>query len=58
MSIGLLFWLLVVLWFVFGLYWNSGDIRAGNFGVFGGNLLLFILIFLLGWKTFGFIIQG
>ena len=57
-SIGLLFWLLMVLWLVFGLYWNSSDLKVGNFGVLGGNLLLFILLFLLGWKSFGFIIQG
>jgi hypothetical protein len=58
MSIGFVFWLLMILWLLFGLYWNRGDIRGGNYGIMGGNLLLFILLFLLGWRTFGFIIQG
>jgi hypothetical protein len=59
MSIGFLFWLLMILWLLFGLYWHwpVEPGRAG-FGVLGGNLLLFILLFLLGWKVFGFVIQG
>jgi hypothetical protein len=58
MTIGMLFWILMVIWFIFGLYWNRADLAAGSYGVFGGNLLLFILLFLLGWKVFGFVIQG
>jgi hypothetical protein len=58
MSIGLLFWILMILWFLFGLYWNSAEFKAGNFGFFGGNLLLFILLFLIGWRVFGFVIQN
>jgi hypothetical protein len=58
MPIGLLFWLLVVLWFLFGLYWNGNEFRSGNYGPLGGNLLLFILIFLLGWRCFGFILTN
>ncbi len=58
MSIGMIFWLLMILWLLFGLYWNRGDVATGNFGVLGGNLLLFVLLFLLGWKCFGFIVQG
>lgn len=58
MPIGLLFWLIMILWFVFGLYVNRTDLRGGNYGPAGGNLLLFILLFLLGWHSFGFVIQG
>ena len=58
MTIGFLFWVLMILWLVFGLYWNRGDIRGGNYGLLGGNLLMFTLLFLLGWKMFGFPIQG
>jgi hypothetical protein len=47
----------MILWLLFGLYSNRGDIRGGNYGILGGNLLLFILLFLLGWKAFGFIIH-
>ncbi len=58
MTIGFLFWLLMLLWLLFGLYMNRPAIAGGNYGILGGNLLLFILLFLLGWRVFGFIIQG
>lgn len=58
MSIGLIFWILMLLWLVLGLYWNRTDLAGGNFAPFGGNLLFFILLFLLGWRVFGFIVQG
>jgi hypothetical protein len=58
MTIDFLFWLLMILWLLFGLYWNRTSIQGGNYGIVGGNLLLWILLALLGWKTFGFIIQS
>jgi hypothetical protein len=61
MTIGFLFWLLMILWVLFGLYLNwpaKGSNEPRAFGPVGGNLLLFILLFLLGWKAFGFVIQG
>jgi uncharacterized RDD family membrane protein YckC len=61
MTIGFVFWLLMILWLVFGLYWTwpqGGNSGPRAFGPVGGNLLLFILLFLLGWRVFGFIIQG
>jgi len=57
-SIGVLFWLLMILWLLFGLYWNRSDIRGGNYGIAGGNMMLFILLLILGWKVFGSPIQG
>jgi Na+/proline symporter len=57
-TIGAIFWLLMILWLLFGLYWNRADLRGGNYGIAGGNLILFILLFLLGWKAFGFPIQA
>jgi hypothetical protein len=57
-TIGAFFWLLMILWLLFGLYWNRSDIQGGNYGIAGGNMMLFILLFLLGWKAFGFPIQG
>jgi len=58
MPMGLLFWLLMVLWCIFGLYWNWPAAGAPQrVGVVGGNLLLFILLFLLGWRVFGFVVQ-
>jgi len=47
----------MILWLLFGLYWNRGDFRSGNYGLVGGNLMLFIVLFLLGWQVFGFPIQ-
>lgn len=58
MAIGVFFWLLMILWLVFGMYLNRTDLREGNYGIAGGNLLLFVLLFLLGWRSFGFPIQG
>lgn len=58
MPMGMIFWMLMILWFVFGLYWNwpsSNDPKA--FGGIGSNLLLFILLFIIGWRLFGFVVQ-
>jgi hypothetical protein len=54
MPIGILFWILMLLWFLFGLYWNRADL---NYGFLGGNLLLFVLLGLIGWKLFGPVLQ-
>ena len=53
MPMGILFWVLMVLWLLFGLtiVFAPNYIGPGLTG--GGNLLLFTLLFLLGWKTFG-----
>lgn len=59
MTIGFIFWLLMLLWLLFGMYWNwPKEQTPAGFGTLGGNLLLFVLLFLLGWKVFGFMIQG
>lgn len=52
MTIGFLFWLLMILWLLFGL-----GVLAVAGAPWGGTLLLFILLFLLGWKVFGFVIK-
>ncbi len=52
MPIGILFWVLMVLWALFGF---GVIVLAG--APWGGNLLLFILLFLLGWRCFGFIVR-
>jgi hypothetical protein len=50
MSIGLLFWVLVILALIFGPW----PFWAGNkFQPVVGNVLLFVLIILLGWAQFG-----
>ena len=58
MSMGMIFWLLMILWFIFGVLpsWPKGE--NANYWSFGGSILQFILFFLLGWKAFGFVVQG
>jgi hypothetical protein len=59
MSIGLIFWILMLIWFVFGLVWNwPGGGAVGPWGPIGNTILLFILFLLLGWKIFGAPIHG
>jgi hypothetical protein len=50
MTFALIFWVLMLLWLVFGLwgYWQP-DPRVW----YGHGLFLFILFLLLGWKVFG-----
>jgi hypothetical protein len=60
-TIGFLFWLLMLLWLLFSLYWGYRVDRAGGFVTFaplGVNFIVYVLFFLLGWQVFGFIIQG
>lgn len=56
MSIGLLFWVLMILWFLswMGATWGP----QGYPYVHASNLLFFILLFLLGWHAFGFVIHA
>lgn len=56
MSIGLIFWILMLIWLIFALAWNNGWISAH--GPLGNSLLLFILFLLLGWRVFGAPIHG
>lgn len=57
MPTGILFWVLMILWFFFGLYWHWPEVSGGKYGIVGGNLLLFVLLGLLGWKVFGPVLQ-
>jgi len=54
MTIGLAFWILMLLWLVLGLWWAwpPGPVGHGWFPL-GSTVLLFILFLLLGWKVFG-----
>jgi hypothetical protein len=56
MSIGFIFWLLMLLCLLFGGYAHRSAL--GTPLVWGGNLLFWILLFLLGWKVFGWPIAG
>jgi hypothetical protein len=52
MAIGILFWVLMILWLVFGTYTNWPEPGAKPFPLVG-NLLLWVLLALLGWHVFG-----
>jgi hypothetical protein len=53
-SKGLVFWGLMIVWAVFGVLRNrNADARFAM----GGDILEFVLFFLLGWAIFGFVIQ-
>lgn len=59
MTIGMVFWLLMILWLVFGVWgrWPNAS-PPPPFVSVAGSFLEFVLFFLLGWKVFGFVIQG
>ena len=57
MSIGFLFWLLMILWLIFGMWSVWPAAGQPNWRPVGGNLLLWILLFILGWRVFGFVIH-
>lgn len=52
MSMGLLFWILMLIWLIYGFAANYGAV-PGPYGPWGHSLLLFILLLLLGWQAFG-----
>jgi hypothetical protein len=56
MSLGLLFWILMLLWLV-GYGYGTFRTPTVAWPVVGPNILLFILLVCLGWKTFGSPIQ-
>jgi hypothetical protein len=57
MTRGLVFWVLMLIWFVFGIAWHFALFTV-TVGIIGGTLLLFILFGLLGWQVFGPPIHG
>ena len=50
MSLGLLFWILMIIWFAFSLWWSWP--LQGNQN-WPQNAFLFVLFLLLGWQVFG-----
>ncbi len=56
MSIGLIFWVIMLLWILgyIGSVYSPGSYPWPH----ASNLMLLILMFLLGWKVFGFIVHA
>jgi hypothetical protein len=53
MTIGFLFWLLMILAVVLGFVFNRPSPTPWPYAPFANLLLIFVLIFLLGWGVFG-----
>ena len=53
MPIGIMFWVLMILWFIFGWAYKSSPDRFGPYGWYGNAFLELILFGLLGWEVFG-----
>jgi len=55
MTLQLLYWILMLLWLVFGLWanWPGPGATGPAFRPLGGTVLLFVLLVILGWQTFG-----
>lgn len=58
MTLGLIFWIIMLLWLLFALAWNFNWGGVGPHGPLGNSLLLFVLFLLLGWRVFGAPIHG
>jgi hypothetical protein len=55
MSIGLIFWVLMLIWLVFGVLSRTSPATIP--WTWAGDVLIFILLFLLGWHAFGFMVH-
>lgn len=53
MTIGLLFWILMLLWLFYGVWFNWP-----SWPPVGSYILLWVIIALLGWRAFGPMVHG
>ncbi len=53
MTLGLAFWVLMIVWAVFCFAWNWPGNAVGPYGPIGNTLLIFVLFLILGWHAFG-----
>jgi len=51
MSFALVFWIVMLLWLVFG-FWTRNNANP-KLTVGGNALIVFVLLLLVGWKVFG-----
>jgi hypothetical protein len=52
-TFGLLFWIIMLISLLFGGWQSRGPEGKWNYLYFGGSLILWILLALLGYKVFG-----
>jgi hypothetical protein len=52
MTLGLAFWIIMLIWFIWGIAMHFGYV-GGAIGATANVVLLFILFLILGWQVFG-----
>lgn len=57
LSIGVVFWIVMLILLIFG-FWTNWPATPAGWRPLGFNLVLWFLLFLLGWSEFGFPIAG
>ena len=58
MPLAVAFWILFLLAIVFGFWGTTWPGNDGMYVHFGGKLVIFILVGLLGWRVFGPAVKG
>jgi low affinity Fe/Cu permease len=53
MPLGVAFWVIMLVWAVFGLLTHFGVVGVGAYGAGVNAILLFVLFAILGWQAFG-----
>lgn len=53
MTLEVLFWFLMIIWLLFGMYLNYEAGKPYPFVRGAGTLLVFVLLAILGWQVFG-----
>jgi uncharacterized membrane protein YedE/YeeE len=53
MTLAVLFWVLMIIWLVFGLWTGYTPGQPYPVRSWGGNLLIFVLLAILGYAAFG-----
>ncbi len=52
------YWVLILLWVVSAAWWGVTTPAPGRWPIWGGSLILFLLLLVIGLRVFGGPIQG
>ena len=58
MGLGLLYWILMLLWLVFSVWWHWPVQPAARGGYWPGQVFMFVLLTILGIAVFGAPVKG
>lgn len=53
MPLAILYWVLMIIWLVFGAWVDYAPNQPYPFRKFGWSLMVFVLLAILGWQVFG-----